>query len=332
MSNNLPDDYFTEEYQQSMNKLVSGAENILRDLDMPRGQRNERTALCLLALLNLKPGQTWQDATAPMIGVTPIMDFVAQHFQKAYAPNTRETFRRQSLHQLVAAGVVAQNPDDPNRQTNSPRNCYQVVPEFLALVKTRKTDKWESALADFHAGRLSLAQRYASAREMAMVPIAMPDGSELKLSPGPHSQLIKQIVDEFGSRFAPGARLIYAGDTGEKMGFFDEDALTALGVTIDRHSKMPDVVLYDTERNWLFLCEAVTSHGPVDGKRYLELSELFKQSTAGLVFVSAFPDRATMRPYLSDLAWETEAWVADAPTHLMHFNGERFLGPYQTTS
>ena len=109
---------------------------------------------------------------------------------------------------------------------------------------------------------------------------------------------------------------------------FDRDALRALGVEVDKHGKMPDVVLYDRKRNWLFLAEAATSHGPVDGKRHGELSELFKNATAGLVFVSAFPDRATMRKYLADIAWETEVWVADAPTHLMHFNGDRFLGPY----
>jgi hypothetical protein len=78
------------------------------------------------------------------------------------------------------------------------------------------------------------------------------------------------------------------------------------------------------------LIESVTSHGPVDGKRHAELAKLFSPAKAGLVYVTAFPSRDLMARYLSDISWETEVWIADAPSHLIHFNGERFLGPYAT--
>ena len=81
-------------------------------------------------------------------------------------------------------------------------------------------------------------------------------------------------------------------------------------------------------RNWLVLVESVTSHGPVDAKRHSELSRLFSSSSAGLVYVTAFPDRSVMSQYVGQIAWETEVWVADSPTHLIHFNGPKFLGPY----
>ncbi|WP_279512453.1 BsuBI/PstI family type II restriction endonuclease, partial [Candidatus Thiosymbion oneisti] len=96
------------------------------------------------------------------------------------------------------------------------------------------------------------------------------------------------------------------------------------------HGKMPDVVLHYTVKNWLLLVESVTSHGPVDAKRHTELADLFAGSTAGPVYVTAFPNRAIMGRYLGEIAWETEVWVADAPSHLIHFNGEHFLGPYST--
>ena len=92
---------------------------------------------------------------------------------------------------------------------------------------------------------------------------------------------------------------------------------------------MADVVIYYPGKNWLILVEAVTSHGPVDGKRHDELKNLFANSSAGLVFVTAFPNRSLMARYLSEIAWETEVWTADAPSHLIHFNGVRFLGPYR---
>jgi adenine-specific DNA-methyltransferase len=165
---------------------------------------------------------------------------------------------------------------------------------------------------------------------MNMIPVITTDGTVLSLTPGEHSVLIKAIIEEFAPRFAPGANLVYAGDTGDKMGRFDEILLRSLGVVVDQHGKMPDVVLYWKERNWLMLVESVTSHGPVDSKRHEELTKLFAKSTAGLVYVTAFPSRATMAKYLSDIAWETEVWNADAPTHLIHFNGDKFLGPHSS--
>ena len=99
-------------------------------------------------------------------------------------------------------------------------------------------------------------------------------------------------------------------------------------VVLDNHGKLPDVVIYDSENNWLFLIEAVTSHGPVDHKRYGELTSLFQNCTAGLVFVSAFPNTKTYVKYSGVIAWETEVWMADNPSHMIHFNGSRFMGPY----
>ena len=150
----------------------------------------------------------------------------------------------------------------------------------------------------------------------------------ITLSHGEHSELIRDIIEDFASRFAPGSVLIYAGDTGDKWGYFDTALLAELGVDVNPHGKMPDVVLYYAERNWLLLIESVTSHGPVDAKRHAELTRLFSTAKAGLIYVTAFPNRLTMARYLGDIAWETEVWVGDTPSHLIHFNGDRFLGPY----
>ncbi len=82
-------------------------------------------------------------------------------------------------------------------------------------------------------------------------------------------------------------------------------------------------------KNWLVLIEAVTSHGPIGLKRHNELKDLFRMARLGLVFVTAFLTRRAMTKYLADIAWETEVWIAETPSHVIHFNGERFLGPYE---
>lgn len=307
---------------------IVDALGVLAQLGLPRAQQNERSALCLLALLDLSPGKKWKQASNPLIGITPIMDWAKAHYASAYAPNTRETFRRQTMHQFVAAGIAFYNPDDPARATNSPNAVYQIEPATLTLLKTFGKKAWAKNLVVWLATRQTLSARYAKARKLECIPVKISRGKKIELSSGAHSQLIKVIIEDFASRFAPGCVPIYAGDTGKKWSFFDETLLKKLGVTVDAHGKMPDVVLHDAKRDWLLLVEAVTSHGPVDGKRHEELAHLFRKAKPGLVYVTAFPDKSAYRKYAGEIAWETEVWIADAPDHMIHFNGSRFLGPY----
>ena len=332
---------------------IDDALAILKALGMPRGQQNERSALTLLALVALKPSDSWDGLKRPLMGITPIMEYIHEYYGRAYAPNTRETIRRQTMHQFVAAGIAVYNPDDPSRPVNSPNACYQISDEAARVISTYGADEWETALEAWLEERNTLSEKWARPREMQMVPVEVAEGREIELTPGLHSQLIRDIIDQFAPRFMPGAELIYVGDTGDKIGYFQEHRLAELGVTLDRHGyfsktrraqclaghrfpchgchpPVPDVVLYFGDKNWLVLVESVTSHGPVDAKRHNELAELFAGAAAGLVYVTAFPSRDVMREHLRDISWETEVWCADAPTHLIHFDGERFLGPYES--
>ena len=307
---------------------LEDAHKILTSLGLPSAQQNERSVLCLLALLDLRPNRKWADARNPLMGITPIMDWIRDHYKKAYAPNTRETIRRQTMHQFVDAGLARYNPDKPDRPVNSPAAVYQIGPSALTLLRSFDAKSWHGNLTAYLAEQQTLTARYAKERKQNLIPVQIAPGKKINLSPGEHSELIRAIIEDFGARFVPGGALIYAGDTGEKWGYFDAVLLSKLGVNVDTHGKMPDVVLYYHKKNWLVLVESVTSHGPVDGKRHAELARLFARSSAALVYVTAFPSRAIMGRYLVEIAWEPEVWVADAPSHLIHFNGERFLGPY----
>src|ERR1700680_236459 len=251
--------------------LIADATQVLEELGMPRAQQNDRSALCLLALLNLTKGKSWADAESPLVGITPMISFAHDHYGKVYAPNTRETFRRQTMHQLVSAGIAMYNPDNPARPVNSPKAVYQIEPDTLALLKTFGTAAWNASLEAYLKTRKTLTARYAKEREMKKLPVQLATGDTIRLSPGDHSELIKAIIEEFAPRFVPGGVLIYAGDTGPQWGYFDKALLDKLGVIVDGHGKMPDVVLYYPDREWLILVESVTRHGPVDGKRHDEL-------------------------------------------------------------
>jgi len=196
------------------------------------------------------------------------------------------------------------------------------------LLRTYGSAAWDSALAVYLGSKETLQKRYARERQMERIPLTLAAGSTISLSAGGQNVLVKQIVDEFCPRFTPEAKLLYVGDTGDKWAYFDEHLLRSLGVAVEAHGKMPDVVVFHEAKGWLVLIEAVTSHGPVNPKRRQELQQLFADSKPGLVFVTAFLTRKDLTRYLGDIAWETEVWVAEAPTHLIHFNGERFLGPF----
>lgn len=166
------------------------------------------------------------------------------------------------------------------------------------------------------------------ARSFRKGPVKLRTNKPVRLSPGDQHPLIKIVVEEFCPRFVPQGTLAYIGDAEGKFLHLEADYLRRLGVVIPAPAKMPDVIVHDTARNWLLLIQAVTSAGPVDGKRRKELKELFSGCKAGLVFVTAFSTRQVMRGFLTQISWETEVWVAEDPEHLIHFNKKRFLGPY----
>jgi len=308
---------------------IEEAQEILKALGLPAAQQNEISALTLLALVSLGPSDPWSSATRTKRTVSKdIMAFIAERYGKTYAPNTRETVRRQVLHQFLQARVVDYNPFEPGLPTNSPRAHYAVSESALTAIKAYASPIWAGAAAQFIAEHGSLAATYAGHRSSGkLVPLTLPDGRRIELSPGKHNQVHKAIIEEFAPRFAPGAELLYIGDTAKKNLVMEAETLAELGLSASDHDKLPDVVLLDRQRAWLFLIEAVTSHGPMSPKRVFELAERLKRSTVGPVYVSAFPNIATFRRHMKDIAWETEVWIADIPDHMIHFNGDKFLGP-----
>lgn len=307
---------------------IGEALSVLKQLGLPSAQQNERSALTLLALLNLRPDAAWSSAEKPLIGVTQMMQYFAGTYGKEYKPNTRESVRRQTVHQFLDAGLIVINPDQPDRPINSGKTVYQIAPVAFELLRSYGSGNWDAELEKYLSEVGTLREKYAQAREMKRLPLTLPGGQQITLSPGGQNVLITEIIENFCAYFTPGGTILYIGDADEKWAVFDEQKLIELGIKVDSHGKMPDVVVFYETKNWLVLIEAVTSHGPVNPKRREELKKLFSGSKVGLVYVTAFPDRKTMVRYLSEIAWETEVWVSDAPTHLIHFNGERFLGPY----
>ncbi|MFH0990287.1 MAG: BsuBI/PstI family type II restriction endonuclease [bacterium] len=307
---------------------IKEAQTILKEFGLPAAQQNDISALTLLALCGVTEANTWKDAQRSSLTATKgIMAFMAKRYKRRYAPNTRETVRRQVLHQFVQARLADYNPDNPQLPVNSPNAHYAVSKPALEVIKTFGTKKWQSAVTTFKAEVGELKKRYVKDRDLTLIPLKLSDGRIIRLSAGRHNQVQAAVVNEFASRFAKGSILLYLGDAAKKDLHLDSKMLKKLGIPIDQHNKLPDVVIYEPNKNWLYLIEAVTSHGPITPKRILELEEFLKNCLAGRVYVSAFPDFAEFKRHTSDLAWETEVWIMEHPDHMIHFNGDKFIGP-----
>ena len=255
------------------------------------------------------------------------MDYIREHFGIDYAANTRETFRRQVLHQFIQGRIADYNPFNPDLPTNSPNTHYALTEPALSVVRLYGSSRWKTAVAEFRQKHGVLTELYGRDRDILKVPIKISDGTEYRLSPGRHNEVQKAVIEEFAPRFAPDACLLYLGDTAKKNLFIDKDGLSRSRISITDHGKLPDVVLHDEKRNWLFLIEAVTSHGPMTPKRIVELEKMLAASTDSPIYVSAFPDFMEFRQHMREIAWDTEVWIASAPEHMIHYDGDRFLGP-----
>ncbi len=301
---------------------IEDAKNILKAVGMPSAQQSDICAFTLLALSNITESEAWNTASSSWIRIHDILEFNREKFGVNYAENSRETFRKQALHHFRNAALI----EDNAKPTNSPNYRYRLTNETQALIRSYGSASWEAELAEFSKNHQTLIDMYASKKAVQKMPVQI-NGEDYTFSTGAHNLLQIAILKEFAPRFAQNCICLYVGDTVEKDLVKNLDKLSTLGFEITLHDKMPDVVLYREDKKWLYFIEAVTSVGPMDPKRISDINTLTRNVKAGKIFVTAFLDFNTYKKFSTSLAWETEVWIAEMPDHMIHLNGDKFLGP-----
>lgn len=301
---------------------ISETREFLKNIGMPKQQQADICCYVILAMAGIKPEMPWNEATNEWIRIHDIIQFANTYYGTSYAENSRETFRKQALHRFRTAALV----EDNGKATNSPNYGYRLTDETLQLIRNLDTNEWNKHLKLFLTYHEKLVDIYASKKKMTMMPVKI-NGDDFSFSAGKHNELQKAIIEDFAPRFAPNAECLYVGDTIEKDLVKNVEKLSELGFEITLHDKMPDVVLYREDKNWIYFVESVTSVGPMNPKRILEIEELTKNVSAGKIYVTAFLDFKTYKKFAEELAWETEVWIAEMPEHMIHLNGDRFMGP-----
>lgn len=308
-----------------MGKLEE-AKGILSAIGMPNKQTNDRSAYVLLALADIKENTEWIKAISRSMRIVDIMKFMSEHYDKHYMPNSRETIRKDTIHLFVEAAVVHRNNDAVDRPTNSPNFSYCLTQEMVGLLKTYSTNKWQAALNKFTIEKGTLAEKYSQQRDLVKIPV-MVNGKAFSFSAGAHNKLQKAVIEEFAALFANESEVLYIGDTENKDLIKNREKLELLGVIITDHDKLPDIILYSEKKDWLYFIETVTSVGAITVKRMNEIEKMTSDCKSGKIYVTAFPDKKIYKKFVDELAWETEVWIAETPQHLIHLNGDNFIGP-----
>lgn len=301
---------------------IEEARQLLKDVGMPDRQQADLCCYVLIAMANIKEKDLWKSATNEWIRIHDIIQFIGENYGVNYAENSRETFRKQAIHHFRTAALI----EDNGKATNSPNYRYRITAEALGLVRNIGGEQSDRVVEGFLSYHKKLIEIYASKKEMKKMPVKI-NNKEFTFSVGKHNELQKAIIEEFAPRFAPNAECLYVGDTIEKDLVKNIDKLKQLGFEITLHDKMPDVVLYKEDKNWIYFIESVTSVGPMDPKRIIEILDMTKNVTSGKIFVTAFQNFAVFKKFSDSLAWETEVWISDMPDHMIHLNGDRFMGP-----
>lgn len=315
-------------------KLINEALDILEQVGIPFTKKTEKglqsMAMCFLAVAGIT--KSWKDAKGQNenrhLKTRDIIKFINEHYEENISPGSYDDVRRKHLKLIVLGDFILNSAKNPNAATNDPTRGYTLNSDFKNLIVNYGTGDWAIKLKLFLKNRPSLSELLLRKKDIAKIPIKIPDGTVLEFSKGEHNQLQREVIEEFLPRFGSGCALLYIGDTSNKYLFRNEKQLKDLGFFELSHDELPDIIAFDKTKNWLYLIEVVYSSGPMSEERVFELKKALNKCTADLIFITAFMSRGDFKKYILDIAWETEVWTADNPEHLIHFNGNKFLGPH----
>lgn len=319
----------SKEVQELINTTLFILDNFGIPLDStPR--RLERMAIAFLATADIKNTNDFKSIkdlnSRYSLKTRDVINYVNRNFGEDISSGSYDDIRRKDLKLLTVAEVVLRS--SPNSATNDSTHGYCINPMYAELIRKYGSENWEQLVAKKLEGVEPLNLKLKRQREIQKVKVSLPSGGKLEFSAGEHNDLQKAIIEDFLPRYGFGAEVLYVGDTSNKYLHLETEKLEELNFFEISHEELPDVIAYSKQKNWLYLIEAVHSSGPISEIRLLQLESLTKNCKVDIVYVTAFLNRPKFRQFMVDIAWETEVWIADNPDHIVHFNGDKFLGPH----
>lgn len=322
---------------KTIDTLVKETLHILNDLGIPMSDLTQRRKLMMaksiLALLDIKVNNSWSNSKSlknkHACRSREIIKYINKNLGEEISEGSYDDIRRKHLSLPVEAGIVLKAALNKNASTNDGTRKFAINDQVIEVFRAYKTKDYSKILNNYLSNNKSLKDRLNRERTMSLLEVNFPDNKQINFSPGEHNELQKKVIEEFLPRFGGISEILYIGDTENKFKILEKEKLKELGFFEISHDKLPDILAYSKSKNWLFLIEAVYSSGPISEMRKLKLDELTQNLKCEIIYVTAFNNKDIFRKHIKDIAWETEVWIAENPSHLIHFNGDKFLGPYK---
>ena len=319
---------------EKVKQLIFSMLDILGEVGIPLNgtpRRLEKMAMACMAVgdIQTKFSEAKSANDNRFLTTRAIIIYENMHYGENISSGSYDDIRRQDLLLPVQAKIVLNSSSFDSQATNNPTRGYALNPLFSNLIKSYGTAKWKKKLSEYKKQIDVLKVELERKRNLEKIPVKLPSGIELELSSGEHNVLQKSIVEDFLTRFGMGTEVLYIGDTNNKFLYKNDEVLDHIGFFTLEHEELPDIVAYCKEKNLLFLIEAVHSAGPMSEIRVMKLKKQLENCTAIPIFVTTFLNKKEFRKWVTEIAWETEVWIADTPDHMIHFNGYKFLEIHQ---
>lgn len=312
---------------------LNEALDILIRIGMPAALTNPRSVMTLAALAEIYPGKKWRNASEAYHGTHHIVDFINTHFpNKAgldtcpYAENSRETFRKANIKPWISAGVLEPKA---GLATNDRDNSYRFSSYFAALIRSYGTDQWEERLADYNEAHISYAEYLKQTKTVERDYIMKYEGAQISLKKSSHNKLQMEILQNLIPLVSKGEpELLYIGDASDRDLWQKNERMEELGIRVlSQSGNIPDIIIYDKQEKRVIFIEAYHSTGPFTFDRVNALKALCHcEAGTEVAFITAFDTTDKMLKHYREVAWDTEIWSSDEPTHLVHKNGDKFIG------
>ena len=307
---------------------VKEMQSILIDIEMPQKLTNLRSVLTLLAMAKLTNDKNWKQTSEDYSRIHDLIAFINEHYpdkdgtdskRGGYSENSRESFRKESIALFRDAEIIE---DSNEASTNSGNTSYRLRSETARLFKSFGSDRWEDELSRYKRYHEAYKDKYNQLRKIDKGLSVQYGGKEFTLKRSSHNKLQKMILDEFATRFASGAELLYIGDAADRDTVKNIDRMEELGIHVfNKSALLPDIILFDNAKNRIMFIEAYDSTGEMTSMRVAKLKELCSvPENIELYFVTAFLTKKKMISKLLNIAWETHVWVAEEPDHMIHLD------------
>ncbi|HEX8271159.1 MAG TPA: BsuBI/PstI family type II restriction endonuclease [Longimicrobiaceae bacterium] len=247
-----------------------------------------------------------------------------------FADNSREPIRDETIKEgLIRVGAVVERPGlAPTSQ--HPR--YALAADFARLFLAGDDELADEAAAwqrsHLSAGalaRVQLVRRAAAAGTAGdAVLVRFPNGESRHMAAGPSTEITRAVVEDFAPRFLRTPAVVWVSESKRKVVARDEELARAVGLPIEAHKVLPDIILADlaTPDPLLVFVEAVASDGPISDARRRDLLRILEEGghdPRNAAFVTAFLDRGVgpWRRLAPSIAWDSFVWFVSEPDRIV---------------